>query len=376
MTAKTTVPAAAMVVLPPDDPRAVHIRRVLRKDVPGSTLSAGILGGALCTATVTEVEPAVSKQERRAAAAAATAANTVVATPASAMAAVTGDAGRLTRTPDTPPVGVASKAAATGATKSTGTPGVARTTDALAPGTLTLALSGFHPPPPPPRVDLLLAHPRPKVLARLLPALATAGIGRLVVANAYRVERCYWDSRILADVAPALVEGLCQGGVDTRLPAVTAARRLGVWVEDELGEGREGELRVVAHPGGVRLADALNAHLDSVAAAAATTAATAAVVAETGSPKGAAAAEAAVQKAAAEATAAVATSVRVLVAVGPEGGWMPRELSLLASAGFVAVRLGNRILRSDAAAVAAVVLAHDALEGVSERYALKEGEGR
>ncbi len=47
----------------------------------------------------------------------------------------------------------------------------------------------------------------------------------------------------------------------------------------------------------------------------------------------------------------------VLVLVGPAGGWEPAEVGRLESAGFHAVGLGPRVLRSETAAVAAVVMA-------------------
>jgi 16S rRNA (uracil1498-N3)-methyltransferase len=47
----------------------------------------------------------------------------------------------------------------------------------------------------------------------------------------------------------------------------------------------------------------------------------------------------------------------VTLAIGPEGGWSERELTLAEAHGFLPVQLGNRILRTETAAVAAVALA-------------------
>jgi 16S rRNA (uracil1498-N3)-methyltransferase len=47
----------------------------------------------------------------------------------------------------------------------------------------------------------------------------------------------------------------------------------------------------------------------------------------------------------------------VLLLVGPAGGFEPAEVSRLVTAGFAAVCLGPRILRSETAAVAAVAVA-------------------
>lgn len=43
-----------------------------------------------------------------------------------------------------------------------------------------------------------------------------------------------------------------------------------------------------------------------------------------------------------------------VVAIGPEGGWSPRDLMSLTSAGFTEVRLGPRILRTETAGIAVI----------------------
>ena len=45
---------------------------------------------------------------------------------------------------------------------------------------------------------------------------------------------------------------------------------------------------------------------------------------------------------------------RLLIAVGPEGGWSERDLQLLENAGFTGIRLGPRILRTETAGLAAI----------------------
>ncbi|MEO6365347.1 MAG: 16S rRNA (uracil(1498)-N(3))-methyltransferase [Luteimonas sp.] len=44
----------------------------------------------------------------------------------------------------------------------------------------------------------------------------------------------------------------------------------------------------------------------------------------------------------------------VVIAIGPEGGWSPRDRQLLQGAGFIALRLGPRILRTETAGLAAI----------------------
>ena len=167
--------------------------------------------------------------------------------------------------------------------------------------------------PPRPRVDLLLAVPRPKVLKRLWAQLAALGVGRIALVNAARVERFYFDSHVIQPdfYRPLLIEGLQQAR-DTRLPTVSVHRAFRPFVEDEL-DGLFGPgARLVAEPGAEgRLGDW-----------------------------------------------ATGRNGRVLLAVGPEGGWVPFELDLLRARGFVPVSLGARTLRTDTACVALLALVH------------------
>ena len=44
----------------------------------------------------------------------------------------------------------------------------------------------------------------------------------------------------------------------------------------------------------------------------------------------------------------------IVVAIGPEGGWSPRDRTMLSEAGFEGLRLGPRILRTETAGIAAL----------------------
>ncbi|KRA46816.1 16S rRNA (uracil(1498)-N(3))-methyltransferase [Pseudoxanthomonas sp. Root630] len=52
--------------------------------------------------------------------------------------------------------------------------------------------------------------------------------------------------------------------------------------------------------------------------------------------------------------ATVQVAARVVVAIGPEGGWSPRDREILSAAGFIGLRLGPRILRTETAGLAAI----------------------
>jgi 16S rRNA (uracil1498-N3)-methyltransferase len=170
---------------------------------------------------------------------------------------------------------------------------------------------------PAPAVDLLLAVPRPKVLRRLWAQLAALGVGRIILTNAARVERQYFDTHVLEESTwrPLLIEGLQQAG-DTRLPCVSIHRQFRILIEDELAPVSSGELRLVAQPGADRPALA---------------------VAREREPR------------------------RVMLAIGPEGGWNAFELELLKRHGFEAISLGARTLRTDTACIALLALLHETL---------------
>lgn len=186
---------------------------------------------------------------------------------------------------------------------------------------LRCAFDSLAPPRPP--VDVLLAVPRPKVLRRLWAQLAALGVGRILLTNAERVERNYFDTHLLAPdgYRPLLIEGLQQAR-DTHLPVVSVHRRFRVLVEDELDALAGGACRLVADP---------SASMTPAAA-----------LADGGGD-------------------------RVLLAIGPEGGWNRFELTLLEGHGFRAVGMGPRTLRTDTASIALLALAHDALRDAGHR---------
>ncbi len=196
-----------------------------------------------------------------------------------------------------------------------GPTGVGRVTDVGA-GSVTLSCVFDRTPARPP-VDLLLALPRPKVLRRLWAQLAALGVGRIILTNAERVERNYFDTHLLDPrvFRPLLIEGLQQAR-DTRVPLVSVHRQFRVLIEDELDALTPDCHRVVADPSATR----------SISDAVPTRAGT-----------------------------------RVLLAIGPEGGWNGFELELLRSHGFDRAGLGARTLRFDTACIALLALVHDAL---------------
>ena len=182
-----------------------------------------------------------------------------------------------------------------------------------APGTVLLRAEWNPEPPPRPRIDLLLAMPRPKVMRRLWPVLASLGIGHVFISNAWKVERGYFDTPALSPetIRAGLLEGLRQAG-DTLLPGVTIHLLLRPLLEDHLPTLPPYDRRWIAHP-------------------------------DPGTPPP---------------LSSLATPGRTLLAIGPEGGWIPDELSLFRRHGFAPLSLGPRILRTDTACTALLSLLH------------------
>ncbi len=163
-------------------------------------------------------------------------------------------------------------------------------------------------PPPPAPVSLLLALPRPKILRRVLQAVASMGVKRLVLLGSWRVEKSYWGSPALEPdaIRAELVLGLEQGR-DTVLPEVRVRPRFKPFVEDELAEAFPEATRLLADPSGAAPLGAL-------------------------APAGPGAA----------------------LAVGPEGGFTAYEAAALRERGYAPFSLGDRILRVDTAVSFAV----------------------
>lgn len=156
-------------------------------------------------------------------------------------------------------------------------------------------------PPPAPPVTLVLALPRPKALRRVLRTTCIMGVKRIILLNAHRVEKSYWQTPFLDDASlrEQLVLGLEQAK-DTVLPELLLRPLFKPFVEDELPAITAGTLALAAHP-----------------------------TAPKPCPR--------------------EVGRAVTLAIGPEGGFIPYEIEKLAAAGFVPVSLGDRILNVEAA---------------------------
>ena len=157
-----------------------------------------------------------------------------------------------------------------------------------------------------PWVDLILAPPRPRVMKRLLPQLASLGVGRIVLVGAQKVEKDFWGATLLKEeiYRPLLIDGLMQAGTAT-MPQILVRRKFRDFMRDEFAAFLPSPRRIVAHPYGAT-------------------------------------------------NCIAASSERLTLAVGPEGGWTDREVAMLEENGFLRYSLGGRILRTDTALIALI----------------------
>ncbi|GHE20704.1 16S rRNA (uracil(1498)-N(3))-methyltransferase [Halomonas urumqiensis] len=159
-------------------------------------------------------------------------------------------------------------------------------------------------PPPALPVHLVLALPRPRMLARTLEHVTALGVKQLTLLHTRRVEKSYWQSPELspAKIQAHLTLGLEQAR-DTVLPDVTLARGFRPFVEDHLPELLAARRGLLAHPG-----------------------------MPISCPRG--------------------IDAPTLLLVGPEGGFIEWEVERLLAAGCEGIHLGPRILRVETAVTA------------------------
>ena len=146
-------------------------------------------------------------------------------------------------------------------------------------------------------LTLAMALPRPIVLKRILVAVSTMGVKRIILFHAKRVEKSFWRSPVLKKehLIHQLVLGLEQAR-DTILPNIELRTAFKPFVEDEL-------------PGLVRGTRAFVAHPDS------------------------------------HEPCPYNVNQALTLVIGPEGGFIPYEIEKLIESGCTPMSLGERILR-------------------------------
>ncbi|MBA3452677.1 MAG: 16S rRNA (uracil(1498)-N(3))-methyltransferase [Deltaproteobacteria bacterium] len=169
--------------------------------------------------------------------------------------------------------------------------------------TMILRLSLTAPASLPLPIELVLAMPRPKVLTRVIETAAAFGVARIDLTNAWRVDKSYLASPRLAHAALAYALRFgAEQGATTHVPPLAIHDRFMGLVDSRWPSATGGTpaTRLLAHPGAPPIEQA-------------------------------------------------ALTWPLAVAIGPEGGWIQREIDTFVERGFTAVSIGAPILRVEAA---------------------------
>ncbi|MFH2047827.1 MAG: RsmE family RNA methyltransferase [bacterium] len=163
-------------------------------------------------------------------------------------------------------------------------------------------------PHPQPTIDLICALPRPQTLKKVLITSATMGVRHLYLIRANRVEKSFFHSPLLLpeNYNPFLIEGLCQGK-NTRLPQVSVHDRFKQFFEEDFRD----IINKMPENAALLLPD-----FDTI-------------------------------QNLSDVYSAITNSM--IIAIGPEGGWVPFELDLMKAVGFQGITLGRWVLRVETA---------------------------
>jgi 16S rRNA (uracil1498-N3)-methyltransferase len=162
-----------------------------------------------------------------------------------------------------------------------------------------------------PAIDIICALPRPQTFKKVLQVSATMGVRRVYFVNANRVDKCFFSASVTRPetIRYYLEKGLSQGK-RTRLPEVSINPRFRCFFEEVVGRlESEEQGRFVKLVADVQCESYLNGSMLEGAA-------------------------------------------RIIIAIGPEGGWVPFELEIMQAQGFEKFKLGDWPLRVENALVA------------------------
>ena len=194
--------------------------------------------------------------------------------------------------------------------------------DTVGPSSVMLKL-GEVTPAPPPTTHVVLAIPRPKALSRIVQCVSSFGAASITLTNAWKVEKSYLSSpRLSAERLQTDALLGCEQGRQCHPPLIKVFRRLTEFLEQSPAPSHQA-LKCVLDP---EAQEELNSTLN---------------------------------KAPSLATDDVAT----VFVVGPDGGFIPREIETFADRGYLGTRINVGPLRTEVA-VAAML----GIYSVSSRY--------
>lgn len=155
----------------------------------------------------------------------------------------------------------------------------------------------FKNPPLESNIEIIMAMCRPKVFKRILQDITSMGVKKIHVIKTWKVEKSFWESPVLEEenILEAMILGLEQGK-DTILPEIKIHKAFKPFVEDIAPVISENKICLLANPGGNEKVSKTNKE-------------------------------------------------KMLVAIGPEGGFIPYEVDKFKEIGFKEISLGDRIYR-------------------------------
>ncbi|MCF6246976.1 MAG: 16S rRNA (uracil(1498)-N(3))-methyltransferase [Desulfobacula sp.] len=163
-----------------------------------------------------------------------------------------------------------------------------------------------HDPPKALPLNLVLALPRPKMLKRILESVTSLGVKNIYLVNSWRVEKSFWQSPVLntGELQKYLILGLEQS-CDTILPIIHIKKLFSPFVNQELPQIARDTIKIVAHP---KTAQICPWQINTPAT----------------------------------------------LVIGPEGGFIEREIKTFEGHGFEICQIGSRILRVETAVTAII----------------------
>jgi len=159
------------------------------------------------------------------------------------------------------------------------------------------------------KIDIICALPRPQTLKKILNTCATMGVSNLYLVRSEKVEKSYFHSPLLdeSNYTKFLIEGLSQGK-RTKIPKVTIYKKFKEFFENHFDETNKNSFCLLAHPSSGNYLNCLSSI----------------------PPK------------------------KIILAIGPEGGWNDYEINFMEEKGFVKFKLSESILRVENAVTAAL----------------------
>lgn len=158
-----------------------------------------------------------------------------------------------------------------------------------------------------PQIDIICAIPRPQTLKKVLASCATMGVNHIYLIRSEKVEKSYFHSPLLNEekYSKYIMEGLSQGK-RTKAPTISIHKRFKQFFDSDFKVNNS--LCLLAHP------DETNYLSNSI----------------------------------------ITSEKKIVVAIGPEGGWNEYEINYMIDKGFTKFKLSRNILRVENAITASL----------------------